>query len=179
MQLGQKIRQKRQEKGMSLTNLAELIERTPSFLSQIERGLAEPSITSLRMISEALEVPIFYFLLDTNEHNPVVRREKRKVLHFSGSQQTFELISPDLNRKIEMIEARLDPGIASSPEPVTHPGEECMVVIQGKMSVEIGEEVYILEPGDSIYYFAMIPHRIVSIGEEELVWIASSTPPTF
>lgn len=179
MQLGQKIRQKRQEKGMSLTDLAELIQRTPSFLSQIERGLAEPSITSLRMISEALEVPIFYFLLDTHEHNPVVRRKERKILNFPDSQLTFELISPDLNRKMEIMEASLKPGVAACEEPLTHPGEECMLVLQGKMKIEIGEEEYYLEQGDSIYYFAMIPHRVISVGEEDLVWISCMTPPTF
>lgn len=179
MQLGQKIRQKRQEKGMSLTDLAELIQRTPSFLSQIERGLAEPSITSLRMISEALEVPIFYFLLDTHEHNPVVRRNERKILNFPDSQLTFELISPDLNRKMEIMEARLEPGAAACEKPLTHPGEECMLVLQGKMKIEIGEEEYYLEKGDSIYYFAMIPHRVVSVGKEDLVWISCMTPPTF
>ena len=179
MQLGQKIRQKRQEKEMSLTDLAEKIGRTPSFLSQIERGLAEPSITSLRKISDALNVPIFYFLLDTNEHNPVVRRNERKVLNFPDSQLTFELISPDLNRKMEIMHARLEPGATTCDEPLTHPGEECMLVLEGKMKVEIGEEEYLLDPGDSIYYFAMIPHKLTSVGEEDLVWISCMTPPAF
>ncbi len=179
MQLGQKIRQKRQEKGLSLTELSEKIERTPSFLSQIERSLAEPSITSLRKISEALDVPIFYFLLDTHEHNPVVRRNERKVLNFPESQLTFELISPDLNRKMEIMQARLEPGASTCEKPLTHPGEECMLVIQGRMKVEIGEEEYYLEHGDSIYYFAMIPHKVTSVGDEDLIWISSMTPPAF
>lgn len=179
MMLGQKIRQKRQGKGLSLTDLAEKIGRTPSFLSQIERGLAEPSITSLRKISEALDVPIFYFLLDTSEHNPVVRRSQRKVLRFPESHLTFELISPDLNRKMEIMEARLEQGASTCDEPLTHPGEECMWVIQGKMKIEIGEDVYYLEPGDSIYYFSMIPHRVTSVGEEELIWYSAMTPPAF
>lgn len=179
MVLGQKIRQKRQERNMSLTELAEKIERTPSFLSQIERGLAEPSITSLRMIADALEVPIFYFLLDTHEHNPVVRRNERKILNSPESHLTFELISPDLNRKMEIMEARLEPGAATCEKPLTHPGEECMLVLQGRMKVEISEEEYYLEAGDSIYYFSMIPHKVISVGDEDLVWISCMTPPNF
>lgn len=179
MMLGQKIRQKRQEKGLSLTELADKIGRTPSFLSQIERGLAEPSITSLRKISEALDVPIFYFLLDTAEHNPVVRRQERKVLNFPESHLTFELISPDLNRKMEVMEAKLEPGASTCDEPLTHPGEECMLVLKGKMKIQIGEEEYYLEPGDSIYYFSMIPHKVTSVGDEDLVWISTITPPAF
>ena len=179
MNLGQKIRQKRIEKNMSLTELAEKIERTPSFLSQIERGLAEPSITSLRKISDALNVPIFYFLLDTHENNPVVRRNERKILNFPESHLTFELISPDLNRKMEIMQASLEPGASTCDVPLAHPGEECMLVIQGRMKVEIGEEEYYLDEGDSIYYYSMIPHKVTSVGEIDLIWISAMTPPAF
>lgn len=179
MILGQKIRQKRLERSMSLTELAEKIERTPSFLSQIERGLAEPSITSLRKISDALSVPIFYFLLDTQENNPVVKRNERKILNFPESHLTFELISPDLNRKMEIMQAVLEPGASTCEEPLAHPGEECMLVVQGRMKVQIGEEEYFLDEGDSIYYFSMIPHKVTSVGEKDLIWISAMTPPAF
>lgn len=177
--IGQKIRKKRVEKGMSLRQLAEKTDLTPSFLSQVERDLAEPSITSLRKISEALDVPIFYFLLNSEEHNPVVRASERKILNFPRSHLTFELLSPDLNRKMEVITAKLSPGACTCEEPLGHQGEECTVVIEGKMLIIIGEEEYVLEPGDSVYYYASIPHKIVSIGDKPLVFISSITPPAF
>ena len=67
---------------MSLKDLAERIGLTASFLSQVERELAEPSITSLRKIAEALDVPIFYFLLDNDNHSPVVRKNNVKYYIF-------------------------------------------------------------------------------------------------
>ena len=91
--LGERIRAKRKERGKSLSQLSALTGLTASFLSQVERDVTEPSITSLRKIAKALDVPIFYFLLDTEEYSPVVRSENRKVLKFPQSHLTFELDS--------------------------------------------------------------------------------------
>ncbi|HHW06036.1 MAG TPA: helix-turn-helix domain-containing protein [Clostridia bacterium] len=177
--LGQKIRKKRMEKNMSLKELAEKTDLTASFLSQVERDLAEPSITSLRKIADALEVPIFYFLLDNGSTSPVVRKNERKILKFPESHLVYELLSPDLNKQMEVMMARLEVGAVSCDEPLSHPGEECIYVLQGKMEISIGDEVYVLEEGDSIYYFAAIPHKIVSVGEEDLIFISAITPPRF
>lgn len=179
MMLGEKIRKKRIEKNMSLKELAEKIDLTASFLSQVERELAEPSITSLRKIAEALDVPIFYFLLDDEQHSPVVRKNQRKVLRFPQSHLTYELLSPDLNRQMEVLIGRLDPGAASGEEDSTHPGEECILVLEGKMEIKIGEETYSLEEGDSIYYFASIPHSLYNSGDKPLVFLTAITPPRF
>ncbi|WP_227764866.1 helix-turn-helix domain-containing protein [Zhaonella formicivorans] len=177
--LGEKIRRKRIEKNMSLKELAEKIELTASFLSQVERELAEPSITSLRKIAEALDVPIFYFLLDDEDHSPVVRKSQRKVLRFPQSHLTYELLSPDLNRQMEVLIARLDPGASSGDEASSHPGEECILVLEGKMEIKVGEETYYLEEGDSIYYFASIPHSLRNCGDGQLVFLSAITPPQF
>ena len=179
IRLGQRIRKKRQDRGMSLNDVAEKIQKTSSYLSQVERGLAEPSITALREIARALEVPIFYFLIEEENHNAVVRKDERRILNFPGSQLTFELLSPDLNREMEVIEATLKPGAETSEEPLKHLGEECTVVMQGKMYIEIGDQNYRLDRGDSIYYKASLPHKIKSIGEKDLHFISAITPPNF
>jgi len=177
--LGQRIRAKRKERGKSLSQLSALTGLTASFLSQVERDVTEPSITSLRKIAKTLDVPIFYFLLDTEEYSPVVRAENRKVLRFPHSHLMFELLTPDLNRQMEMMMATLEPNTSTCEEPLGHPGEECTVVLQGEMEIQIGEEVFRLKKGDSIYYYCAIPHKITSVGEEGLVFISAITPPSF
>lgn len=177
--LGNRIRQKRLEKGLSLKDLAGRIDKTPSFLSQVERGLAEPSITSLRKISNAMEVPIFFFLLDSDNHNPVVRRNQRKIMSFPGYQLTFELLSPNLNQAMEIIQGRLEPGGVTCESPLAHPGEEATLVLTGKMIIQVGSEEYELEEGDCIYYFASIPHKITNCGNSELIFVSAITPPEF
>ncbi|SJZ91499.1 helix-turn-helix domain-containing protein [Selenihalanaerobacter shriftii] len=177
-ELGRRVREKRKERDLSLAKLADKVGCTSSFLSQVERGMADPSITSLRKIAQALNVPIFYFLLDSNEHSPVVRKNERKVLAFP-SNLTFELLSPDLQRDLEVIYASLEPGAYTCEEPLSHPGEECTLVLEGKMEIKIGDESYQLDAGDSVYYYSSIPHKITSTGKKDLVFVSAITPPDF
>lgn len=177
--LGAKIREKRIEIGMSLKELAEKTDLTPGFISQVERELTEPSITSLRKIANVMGVAVFYFLMDDAHINPVVRKNERQPLKFPKSHLTYELLSPDLNRQMEMFLARLEPGAATCEEPLSHPGEEVIHVLQGTMWIQVGEKEYILEQGDTIYYYSNSPHKVVNSGQTELVFISTITPPQF
>lgn len=177
--LGQRIRDKRQEKGLTIRELADGADLTQGFLSQVERGLAEPSITSLRKISAMLDVPIFYFLMDEQKAQPVVHKNERKVVRVGKGEVTFELLSPDLTRTIEMMVGKVQPGGVTCEEPLSHFGEENLVVTQGKMKIQVGEDFYLLEEGDSIYYQSSIPHKIWNEGAEELIFVSAITPPAF
>ena len=177
--LGEKIRSKRIERGYSLKELSEKVELTASFLSQVERDLAEPSITSLRKISEALEVPIFSFLIDDDVIKPVVRLNERKKLNMPDSGLSYELLTTDLNRMMELFVAKIPAAFPASEQFSTHAGEECNLILAGKMRIIVGEDEYDLEEGDSIYYFASIPHKVINIGDTELAFLSAITPPRF
>jgi len=177
--MGNKIRKLRISKGINLTDFAKKIDKTPSYLSQIERGMASPSIMALREISKALNVPIFYFLIDDKEQSAIVRKNERRVLQFPKSHLTYELLSPGVSHQIEMIRTRIEVGASTCSKPLSHGGEECTLVIEGKMKIQVGDEFFILEEGDSIYYIASIPHKITSIGDEDLVIISAITPSNF
>lgn len=177
--LGDRIRQLRKERDMRISQLAEEINKTPSYVSQVERGLAEPSITSLRTIAKALEIPLFYLLLDAPEKKLVVRKRERKVLHLSQSNITYELLTPDLNRKMEIIQFHLEPGAMTCTEPLTHTGEEFNLIMKGMMQIQIGDDLYQLNEGDTIYYPGMAPHKITALGDTELVFLSAITPPKF
>jgi transcriptional regulator with XRE-family HTH domain len=179
--IGAKIRSRRGELALSLQELASLTNLTPSFLSQVERDQTEPSITSLRKIAEALTVPIFYFLMDAENHNPVVRKAQRRMLQLSASGVTYELLSPPdlVNRKMEVVVTRMAPGVVGGDHPVTHTGEECIVVLRGSAAIWVADEEHLLVEGDAIYFNSAIPHRIRNAGEEELEILAAITPPAF
>ncbi|WP_297418486.1 helix-turn-helix domain-containing protein [Clostridium sp.] len=177
--IGERIRERRQQLGLSLKELAEKTELTSGFLSQIERDLSEPSISSLRKIAEVLGVAVFYFLLDDKVKNPVVRHNERKKIRFSESHMTYELLCPDMDRQLEMFMAKLEPGAMTCSEPMTHPGEEVTYVMKGTMWIKIGEEEYTLEEGDTIYYFGTTPHQIINTGDDEMIFISTITPPQF
>lgn len=179
MELGERIRQRRKALGLSLRELADRVGLTASFLSQIERDLTSPSLESLRKISDALEVPIFYFLLDSGEKCPVVRRSERAELKLPGSNLTYKLLTPDLNRKLEAFLAEREPGDTKITIPLRQHTEEFLYVLQGQLEIELGDEVYVLGPGDSVSFDGPLLRRLAATGDETLRFISVITPPIF
>ncbi len=175
--IGKKIRKIRLEKNLTLKSLADRTGLTSSFLSQVERDIADPSINSLRKVADALDVPIFALLVSEEEPNPVVRKDERKTLRLPNSQMSYELLTPDLNRSMEVFISRLAPGGSSST--VVHKGEECTLVLEGSLEITIANETYLLNEGDSIYLQGAIPHNMVNLEEKELVILSCITPPQF
>ena len=180
MGLGERIRQQRQQLNLSLQELAARTGLTASFLSQVERDVTEPSISSLRRVASALEVPVFYFLLDERTRSPVVRKAQRRILRLHDTAAQWELLSPsDPTLQLEVVITKLPPGVASGDEFTAHPGEECFVVLKGEMEITVAEETYRLHEGDAIQFRSTIPHRIRNGGETELQVLAAITPPKF
>jgi transcriptional regulator with XRE-family HTH domain len=176
--IGERVRTRRTELGLTLRELAAQVDLTASFLSLIERDQADPSIKSLRKVAEALDVPMLYFLTE-DDPNPVVRRDHRKKLMLPGSPVTYELLTPDLNRKLEMFVARVLPSDDNIAEPLPFPTEECILVLEGNLSVQLGEAEYRLEAGDSIYFEGSGLSGLCAWGDRPAVFVSAVTPAIF
>ena len=193
LSLGEGIRRRRKEQGLVLAELASACNISPSFLSQIERNRASPSVSTLHEIADALGVPLAHFFTppgpseengkSTQERRigdvKVVRADQRKILIYPGSGIKNELLSPDLNRAIQMMWVVIPPGAETGPEPLVHEGEECGLVLQGKVKIWAGDDEYILGPGDAIYQDSSIPHHSKNIGDEDVIVVVAITPPSF
>lgn len=178
---------------MVLADLASACNISPSFLSQIERNQASPSISTLHEIAETLGAPLAHFFAsaETQEENEknalerkmdevkVVRASQRKILIYPGSGIKNELLSPDLNRAIQMMWVVIPPGAETGPEPLVHEGEECGLVLQGTVKIWAGDGEYILGPGDAIYQKSSIPHHSKNIGNDDVIIVVAITPPSF
>ncbi len=176
--LGARIRKRRLQLGMTLQDLAGAAGLTKSFVSQVERGRNSPSISTLRNISVALEVPLLYFFQSEPTTPPVVKLGERRVVTFNKTGVTYEFLTPDLQRNIEMIELRLEPGEGTG-QIFSHEGEECAVVIRGTIDIEVANRTYRLKRGDSIYIGARLPHYSYNPGRTTAVLISAISPPSF
>lgn len=178
MKLGRGIRECRLAKGMTLIKLAELTELSVSYLSQLERDSISPSLKSLAKISQALNVPIVSFFLKQNEPpGSVVRGEKRVKITLPDTDLQYELLAPDVNRKVEFLLLRVEKGKGQD-KLITHEGEEYVFIIQGKLEVKVGKERYVLRAGDSICFDPSFPHTFNNIGEEEIIGVIAASPPS-
>ncbi|AYD40800.1 helix-turn-helix domain-containing protein [Clostridium fermenticellae] len=179
MQLGGKIRQLRKQQKISIEQLAKTCNLSTGLISQMERGINIPSVISLWKVAKALNVPMNYFFDDYKDDLPIIRKSERKKIIIPNSNVTYELLSPNLNKKMELLLIKLEPGKCSSDDLISHEGEECGYMIQGTIKIKYGNKEYILNEGDSIYYDSTVAHRFVNIGEVEAISIWTMTPPSF
>jgi transcriptional regulator with XRE-family HTH domain len=176
---GQRIRDRRTALGMSLRELGKEVDLTASFLAQVERGLANPSLVSLQQIAHVLQVPIFYFFTEERSRQRVVRRDGRRQLHFPDANITYELLLPSLNHKSMGLVIRLGPGDHINPLRLSEPTEEWLLVLQGKIKIVVAGEEYELESGDAVSYEGWELQELACVGEGEAVLVGSMTPPAF
>jgi transcriptional regulator with XRE-family HTH domain len=152
--LGSQIRDLRAARGMSLARLAGAIGKSVGYVSQIARGRSEVSISTLKSISDALDVQIGWFFQGYDprvpaEHGYVVRRENRRRLNFPGTGIEEELLSPTLTGEAELIQSRFAPGAKSGDRQVSRMAEQSGYVIAGELELHVGSRRFRLRTGDS------------------------------
>jgi transcriptional regulator with XRE-family HTH domain len=177
MTIGERIKIRRKELKLSLRELAGRVDLTASFLSKIELGQSSPSIESLRKISRELSVPIFYFLIEEDAASPVVRRDERLKLCRPNSNLVFELLTPDLKRRMEAFVFEQEPGGGNYAQTLNQYTEEFIYVLQGCLEVELIGGTYQVGPGDSIYFEGPSLRGLKAVGDGTMRLIAVVTPP--
>jgi transcriptional regulator with XRE-family HTH domain len=178
--ISKKIKELRKETKMSIAELSKLSGVSTGMISQIERGMVVPSVVKLWKLAKALDTSVGYFFDEgLKEDELVVRKDNRKKIVVSKSKGIYELLSPDMNRKIEFLLITIKPGDENNLDWVTHKGEECGYVIKGTLTIRINEEEYVLNEGDSIYFSSEFPHKYFNRSDEECVSIWAMTPPSF
>lgn len=181
--LGRELRRQRRARELTVEDLAELAGVSSGFVSQLERGRANPSLSNLQKLAGALGVTLVSLFSPAAARPPsrygVVRASARKQLILPREGIVYELLTPDLNRKLEMIRSVVPVVYDTSPVPYQHEGEECVHVLRGRIEAGIGDDRVVLEPGDSITYDASVPHWWRNVGGEEGELISAVTPPSF
>lgn len=179
--LGSTIRRLREDRNLSLKEVALRSDLTPSFLSQVERNITSPSVASLRKVALAFGVPLTaLFQGPLMPENHVVRRKDRRQLIHPRRQWRDYLLTPNLTGKLQVILSVIEPGGGSGDEAYAHDSdEECVIILRGQLEFWVGPDWYLLEEGDSIVFESRIPHRNSNPGPDqaEVLWI--TTPPSY
>ncbi len=178
--LSQRIQRLRQQRGLSLEELAGISDVSASFLSQLERGVGNPSFLTLTKVAKALGIPVgdlFGERRDTADG--VVRRNKRKRLQPANADLVYELITPDLSRSFEVVSIEIAPNTAEPDSPFQHEGEECVLVLEGELLYFVSDVSYTLHPGDSITFPGSLPHWGKNAGRRPVKLIVVISPPAF
>lgn len=181
--VGRELRRQRRERELTVEELAELAGVSSGFISQLERGRANPSLMNLQKLAAALGITLVSLFSGAPAARPsrygVVRADARKQLVLPQEHIVYELLTPDLNRRLEVIRSVVPVDYDTSAVPYEHEGEEFVHLLRGRIEAGIGADRVVLEPGDSITYDAAVPHWWRNVGGEEGELISAVTPPSF
>jgi quercetin dioxygenase-like cupin family protein len=163
-----------------LRQLAERAGVTESFLSQVEREVASPSIASVQRIARALDLGIADLFADEAPLGRVVRRGERRRIAYPGLNATDEFLTSGRDGRLQVILTTIEAGGGTGDEAYTHDSdEEVVIVLEGRLELWVGDEHHRLETGDSIAHSSRLPHHNRNPGPGRTVVLFCSTPPSF
>lgn len=172
--IGNRLRNLRQEREMTLQELAELTDLSPSMLSLVERGRAAPSIQSLIVIANALDVTMSDLIVSeqSNEERVVVRAGDQPFVK-TAQNVIRRVLREDRSRGISLAINEYEPETGSSLKRGTHSGFEYGFVLEGTLTVELEKVTYQLKAGDLIAFESKRPHRFWNNGSKRVrtLWI--------
>ena len=187
--MGDSLREARRGRGLSLRELADRLGVSPSLISQIETGRANPSVSTLYALAAELDVSLDELLFDERRPAdsgvaplrpgaasgspgimqpapPVQRAATRHEIRLA-SGVVWDRLTTTSEPGIEFLHVTYEVGGASGANDVfqRHPGHEWGYVLSGTLEVRIGFDEYVLEPGDAISINSSVPHRLANIGD--------------
>ncbi len=178
--LGAQVRKIRKSKNFTLKELAEQTGLSIGYISQIERNLTDPSLSTLRKISAALDVPTYLFMGGTVDHSLTTRTADIITLSQPNTNICYHLLtsmpSADFSPQSLIIRFELDPLSKDGEIPVIHPSEEIILLESGTLDVSISGETIRLEAGDSTIIRANAPHIISNPCKEMAIALSVFTP---
>ena len=177
MDIGNKLKELRVLKGLTQEELADRSELSKGFISQLERNLTSPSITTLMDILQCLGTSIGEFFNEAPDEQIVFGKQDYFVKEDTEYKNEIKWIIPNAQKNtIEPIYLTLQAGGSTCPD-TPHEGEEFGYVNQGAESIHLGNKTYKAKKGESFYYTADKTHFLSSKNGATLIWVSS--PPSF
>lgn len=178
VKIGKKIKNMRMTQELTQEELANRANLTKGFISMVERDLQSPALDTLESILNALDSTLAEFFAETKRPTVVFRHDERVRVEEEGGIVKEILIPAAQGREADPLLVTLPPGSATEPE-TPHYGDECGLVLAGRITINIGKEVYEAATGDAFYYTADRQHWLKNNANTtaRIIWI--SAPPSF
>lgn len=158
--VGARLRTMREERGLSIRALARASGISANALSVIERGKSSPSVSTLYKLTDALGVPITSLFRVEPERKSVVFRKADERTRVSFQRGLWEDLGGEMfTGGVEPFALTLESGTGSGPYPIMHSGHEFVICLRGKLEYQVENELYLLEPGDTLLFTSNLKHR--------------------
>ena len=182
--VGRRLRQMRKNKRLTVAGLAEASGVSAGMISQIERGLSNPSIGTLERLRAVLGIPLTAFFEDRKPTDTVLdaeawvrRADKRPFFQVGANGMSKELLSPSGEHELQFMIITIPPH-SQSHEVLIGEGEKAGLVLEGRVKLVVDGESTILEVGDSFQFDSRKPHGVANDfdASARLMWIMHTRP---
>lgn len=179
--IGTRLKLVRQIFGLTQRELARRAGVTNGAISLIEQNRVSPSISSLKKILDGIPLTLAdFFTLDFSPSDEVFFTAEELTEIAYQPEMSMRLVGRKAKgRALGMLREAYQPGADTGDTMLRHEGEECGIVVSGSLTVTVGVQERVLNPGDAYYLRSDIPHRFRNQGEEPCVLISANSPPTF
>lgn len=177
--MAERLRRLRKANGLTLKQLADAAGTSASFISQLERGLTGASTTTLMRIANCFGCSLSELFSNAHDpKNPVLRRAERPALPVVDGHRKM-LVSQRPLTQFECYASVFEKGSSSGAEQYSHgDSHEMILVLSGRVQIELGPDSYEMEEGDSIEFTSSTPHRVVNIADGRSSVLYVTSPPT-
>ncbi|NRA86604.1 MAG: helix-turn-helix transcriptional regulator [Rhizobiales bacterium] len=156
--LNEKLRDRRKMLGLTMKVVAEQAGLSVGFISQIERGVTTPSLSSLTSVCAVLRVDIADFLKQPKSERALSIGKDRETYAVGKNTLSYERISSAFSgHTLNGVIITDPPGHKG--ETNIHDGEELLYILEGALTIELDGIERVLIEGDSIHYKSTRPHR--------------------
>lgn len=158
--VGERIRQLREERDLSIRALGRASGLSANALSMIERGRTSPSVSTLYKVAEALGVPITSFFRTQPAKEPIVFRKAAERTRVPFTRGLWEGLGGEMFQgAVEPFALTLESGATSGPHPIVHSGHEFVLCLRGTLEYQVEGQHFLLEPGDVLIFASRLKHR--------------------
>ena len=178
--VGARLKEIRLRYKLSQRHLARQSGVANATISQIEAGKLNPTVSMLKKVLDGIPLHLGEFFSDAPETPDRVFFRAEELTEIGDGGVSFLQVGANLNDKaIQFIKECYQPGAGTGKHEIIHEGEECGLVLKGRLQVTVGGESAILRAGDAYYFKSNQPHGFLNPGSDPCELISACTPPTF
>lgn len=179
-EIGVHLRDVRVHQGLSQRQLSKLSGVSNATISQIESGAVNPTVSMLKKVLDGIPISLGEFFSGDYELVEKIFFSADELVEIGEGGISYRQVGANLhNRAIQLIHECYQPGVSTGKQALTHEGEECGIVLKGRLQVTVGKRAKTLKPGDAYYFKSNQPHYFKNTGREICELISACTPPSF
>lgn len=169
--IGNKLKDIRNKRNLSLDEVAKLTGVSKAMLGQIERGQSNPTVFTLWKIATGLKVSFSLFIDDNTDDMEVIhQKDINPIIEDDNRMKLYPIFPFDVNRGFEIFTIELEPGCNHISSSHNDGVEEYIIVTEGQIEIRVNDKKFVLEKGSSFRFMGNNPHTYKNIDQGKSVF---------